>query len=275
MDIGARAVSAAWADVLDAATDVDLRRTDGDTARPRRPHPHPRWAQGRRRADELRQLAGWVELLRYRGSVDDVPSVAELRQLADGIRAELMGAISPRDRRRATWWPTSGRLALPTGWNGAAEGMAVWWQRVASKAGGYCSPSRRRSQRSSIRVMNPERWALLRGCWVVGRGRRLTALPTGAGPPAAAEHDEESHDSDAATTARRRRRRGRQGQRRHRARRAAAGGASGVNDRFRAASRPTSGRRRRADAPSARAGAARAQRAAWPPPRWCSRSAPG
>ena len=135
VDTGPAAVSAAWAEVLDAATDVDLPAAPTETPRDLAGRIPTRGGLRGHRADELRQLAGWVELLRYRGSVDDAPSVVELRAMAEGIRAELMGALSPRDRRRATWWPTSGRLALLAGWNGAAEGLAIWWQRLASKVG--------------------------------------------------------------------------------------------------------------------------------------------
>lgn len=140
------AVPAAWADVLDAATDVDLPALATETPRDLAARIPTRGGLRAGRADELRQLAGWVELVRYRGSVDDVPSVLELRQLSDGIRAELLGALSPRDRRRATWWPTSGRLSLLAAWNGATEGLAVWWQRVTSRA---ASTARRRGDAPS------------------------------------------------------------------------------------------------------------------------------
>jgi transglutaminase-like putative cysteine protease len=135
VESGPAAISAAWADVLDAATDVDLPAAATETPRDLAARIPARGGLRGHRADELRQLAGWVELLRYRGSVGATPSVAELRQLSDGVRSELMDALSPRDRRRATWWPTSGRLALLAAWNGLSDGLAMRWQQMKSRVG--------------------------------------------------------------------------------------------------------------------------------------------
>ncbi|MCZ3386914.1 MAG: transglutaminase domain-containing protein, partial [Actinomycetia bacterium] len=123
------AISAAWADVLDAATDVDLRPAPTETPRDLARRLPARGGLSPGRAAALGRLAGWVELLRYRGGVEATMTVADIRQLADDIRRDLFAAISPRDRRRARWWPTSGRIALVNGWNGAADATADRWQR--------------------------------------------------------------------------------------------------------------------------------------------------
>jgi hypothetical protein len=85
------------------------------------------------RQAQLRQLAGWVERLRYRGAVDTTLTAAEIRQQADDIRRDFFAAISPRDRRHATWWPTSGRIALATGWNTMSDRSADRWRRWTTR----------------------------------------------------------------------------------------------------------------------------------------------
>ena len=122
------AILAAWAEVLDAATDVDLRPLPTETPRDLAERIPTRGGLSPTRAAQLRQLAHWVEFLRYRGSADPALTVGQIRQLAGDVRGDLYAAISPRDRRRATWWPTSGRLALADGWNQAAEWLADRWQ---------------------------------------------------------------------------------------------------------------------------------------------------
>lgn len=129
------AVSAAWADLLDAATDVDLRPMPTETPRDLAQRIPTRGGLDAVRARQLRQLASWVELLRYRSTVDTTLTVSEIRQLADDIRNNLFAAISPRDRRHAKWWPTSGRIALANGWNIVTDAVAIWWQqRTARKS---------------------------------------------------------------------------------------------------------------------------------------------
>ncbi len=129
------AVSAAWADLLDAATDVDLRPMPTETPRDLAQRIPTRGGLDAVRAAQLRQLASWVELLRYRGTVDTTLTVSEIRRLADDIRTDLFAAISPRDRRHAKWWPTSGRIALANGWNIVTDAVAIWWQqRTARKS---------------------------------------------------------------------------------------------------------------------------------------------
>ena len=71
--------------------------------------------------------------LRYRGTVGTTLTVSEIRQLAHDIRTDLFAAISPRDRRHAKWWPTSGRIALANGWNIVTDTVAIWWQQLTAR----------------------------------------------------------------------------------------------------------------------------------------------
>jgi hypothetical protein len=114
--------------VLDAATDVDLRPQPTETPRDLANRIPTRGGLNPARSDQVRQLAGWVELLRYRGAAGTTLAIPEIRQLAEDVRRELYAAISPRDRRRAMWWPTSGRLALADGANTSTEWLADRWQ---------------------------------------------------------------------------------------------------------------------------------------------------
>lgn len=118
------AALAAWADVLDVATDVDLRPAATETTRDLAARVVASGGLTTDGKKHVRQLASWVELFRYRGSVSQPPSSAEVRQLAQAVRTDLLGALSARDRRLATWFPMSGRIALMGGWNEAAEWVA-------------------------------------------------------------------------------------------------------------------------------------------------------
>ena len=129
----ALAIGAAWADVLDAATDVDLRPIPTETPRDLAKRLPIRGGLNPTRQTQLRQLASWVELLRYRGAVDTTLTTEELRQQAEDIRRDFFAAISPRDRRHATWWPTSGRIALANGWNALSDRTADRWQRLTTR----------------------------------------------------------------------------------------------------------------------------------------------
>jgi hypothetical protein len=129
----ASAVAAAWADVLDAATDVDLAPSPVETPRDLAARLPKRGGLSRERGGHLVELAGWVEQLRYRGRADELPSAGELRFRAEAVRAELVGSLSARDRRLATWWPASGRAAVVRGWNAVTEGLASTSQRLGDR----------------------------------------------------------------------------------------------------------------------------------------------
>ncbi len=128
-----RAVAAGWADVLDSATDVDLRAAPNETPRDlavRLP------ARGRLNPEEdqrLRQLAAWVELLRYRDATGSTASVADIRGMADSIRTDLLRGLSARDRRLAKWWPASGRIAVIDAWNATLESIGSTWARTVAR----------------------------------------------------------------------------------------------------------------------------------------------
>jgi transglutaminase-like putative cysteine protease len=127
------AVSAAWDEVLDAATDVDLAPSPTETARDLAARLPKRGGLSRERGGHLVELASWVEQVRYRGRADGLPSPGELRFRAEAIRAELLGSLSARDRRLATWWPASGRAAVVQAWNGGTEWLATATQRVGDR----------------------------------------------------------------------------------------------------------------------------------------------
>ncbi len=130
------AVAAAWADVLDAATDVDLRAQPTETPRDiaaRLPRSGGLSADG---AADLRALAGWVELLRYGGTSVQLPDADEIRARSARIRGELFESLSTSDRRKVTWWPASGRLTVVDGWNTLSSAMAETTQRWGNRVSG-------------------------------------------------------------------------------------------------------------------------------------------
>ena len=130
------AVEAAWADVLDAATDVDLRALPTETPRDvaaRLPRSGGLTSDG---AAHLRELAGWVELLRYGGTSVQLPDAAEIRARSAGIRGELLESLSKGDRRKVTWWPASGRSTVIDGWNALSAAVAETSQRWGNRVSG-------------------------------------------------------------------------------------------------------------------------------------------
>jgi transglutaminase-like putative cysteine protease len=128
-----RAVTAAWADVLDCATDVDLRAAPTETPRDLAARLPARGRLNTEQARNLRQLAAWVELLRYRDAIGSTASVSEIRHMADGIRDDLLRGLSTRDRRLAVWWPASGRIAVIEAWNAGLEFVASSWARLVAR----------------------------------------------------------------------------------------------------------------------------------------------
>ena len=127
------AVAAAWADVLDAAADVDLRAAPTETPRDLATRLPARGRLTSGPAADLRQLATWVELSMYRDSVGAAASPPSIKLMAEGIRVDLLGGLSTRDRRLATWWPASGRVALALGWNRASEWASGAWARIVRR----------------------------------------------------------------------------------------------------------------------------------------------
>jgi hypothetical protein len=109
------AAEAAWREVVDAATDVDLRphptETPRDLAR-RLPREASLSAAGR---NGLAELAGQLERARYAAPPEASEGALEagrLRALAGAVRDDLLASLSTRDRRLARWWPASGRAQV-------------------------------------------------------------------------------------------------------------------------------------------------------------------
>ena len=138
-----QAVEAAWADVLDAAADVDLRAQATETPRDvaaRLPRSGGLTAAG---AADLRALARWVEQLRYGGTSVQLPDAEEIRARSARIRSELFESLSSADRRKVKWWPASGRLAVIDSWNSLSTAEAETSQRWSSRIGGLFRRRRR------------------------------------------------------------------------------------------------------------------------------------
>ena len=127
------AVAASWADVLDAALDVDLRAVPTETPRDLAIRLPARGRLTSGPAADMRQLASWVELATYRDSIGSTPSAATIRLMSEAIRVDLLHGLSTRDRRLATWWPASGRVALAQAWNGASEWASYQWAGVIDR----------------------------------------------------------------------------------------------------------------------------------------------
>jgi hypothetical protein len=120
--------------VLDAASDVDLAPNPTETPRDLRARLPRQGGLVRSRAEEFVMLAQAVERTRYAGatsvptvnsgvsrSSDPESVVTYWREVAEGVSAGFLEAVSPRERRRATLWPSSGRRAIVDGWQQLSE----------------------------------------------------------------------------------------------------------------------------------------------------------
>jgi transglutaminase-like putative cysteine protease len=124
------AVARAWSEVLDAASDVDLAPNPTETPRDLRARLPRQGGLVRSRAEEFVMLAQAVERTRYAGATS-VPGVNHSsgpesvvtywREVAEGVSAGFLEAVSPRERRRAMLWPSSGRRAIVNGWQQLSE----------------------------------------------------------------------------------------------------------------------------------------------------------
>jgi hypothetical protein len=131
------AVEAAWADVLDAAVDVEIPAAKTDTPRDvaeKLPH---RCRLSPQATTDLHQLARLVERLRYSGGVVQVPETMRSREMAEGIRSEIFGSLASRDRRQVQWWPASGRQVLVQVWNRLSERAAEVTDKVSTTVTGW------------------------------------------------------------------------------------------------------------------------------------------
>ncbi|HEX5016428.1 MAG TPA: DUF3488 and transglutaminase-like domain-containing protein [Actinomycetes bacterium] len=129
-----QAVLAAWADVLDAAVDIEVAIDLTDTPRDIAARIPERCRLGAEAADDVRQLADWVERLRYSSASVTLPSVTDIRVSAERVRTQMYYALSPRDRRRVNWWPASGRRALADAWTSLSETAGEKVRNASSRA---------------------------------------------------------------------------------------------------------------------------------------------
>ena len=114
------------------ARDVDLAPNPTETPRDLRARLPRQGGLVRSRAEEFVMLARAVERTRY-ASADAVAGAGQFmadrsesvvgywREVAEGVSAGFLEAVSPRDRRRATLWPSSGRRAIVDGWQQLSE----------------------------------------------------------------------------------------------------------------------------------------------------------
>lgn len=139
----ASAIQAAWADVMSTAADVDLAPKATETTRDLANRLPKQGGLSRATAARLADLAQALELARYSGNGHprDLPDQGAAmsnrndawRTVAEDVCGALMAAVSRRDRRRAIWWPASGRAQLATMWGGLNQRMESWWPTVTRR----------------------------------------------------------------------------------------------------------------------------------------------
>jgi transglutaminase-like putative cysteine protease len=131
------AVRAAWADVLDACVDVEIEGGEMHTPRDVAASLPKRCRLSPEASENLRDLAGWLERLRYSRQDVEVPAMAQVRQRSEAIRHEVFESLASRDRRQVAWWPASGRRALMQTWNTVNESIAMRVQGWSAKTTGW------------------------------------------------------------------------------------------------------------------------------------------
>jgi hypothetical protein len=107
---GDAAVEAAWAELRDTMTDVDLHPLRQETMRDLSARLRRRGDLGAAEREAVTRLAATVERLRYAPAPSAVPAAAW--QDADAVTSALLRSTSSRARRRARWWPQSSRDRL-------------------------------------------------------------------------------------------------------------------------------------------------------------------
>jgi len=139
---GQTAALAAWQDILDVATDLDLDPLPTETPRDLTRRLPRQGGLPPNRATEFAQLARAVERSRYAASIQqpdlpipigEVDEVEQWQELSNNITEALRAAVGPRDRRRATWWPASGRAALALWWGESMQRLERGWGLVTSR----------------------------------------------------------------------------------------------------------------------------------------------
>jgi len=139
---GRTAALAAWQDILDAAIDLDLDPLPTETPRDLTRRLPRQGGLPQHRATEFAQLARTVERSRYAASIrqpalptplGDDNEIDQWREVSNNITEALRDAVAPRDRRRATWWPASGRAALALWWGESMQRLERGWGVVTSR----------------------------------------------------------------------------------------------------------------------------------------------
>ncbi len=134
--LGAEAsLEAAWAEIRDTMTDLDLQSHPWDTVRDVRQRLSRRGDLSADDVAALNRLTTALERTRYAGAHPSSGDV-EVWGDADRVTSTLLRSASPRALRRATWWPVSARQRLQLRWGRAGqrlEGLASRAsQRLAS-----------------------------------------------------------------------------------------------------------------------------------------------
>jgi transglutaminase-like putative cysteine protease len=130
------AVRAAWADVLETATDLDLAPQPTETPRDLAVRIPRASGLSTNAADDWAALCRAVELQRYGGDrahADDAERMKAWRTRSRSVEAALNSVVRPADRRRARWWPASGRHQLAVRWAHALDALGTTWQNVLGR----------------------------------------------------------------------------------------------------------------------------------------------
>ena len=125
------AVEAAWAEVLDTATDVDLEPRDVESPRDLAHRLGREGGINSTAMPAMRRLARAVEQARYArdpGRVDDPWGDATI------VCDALMNYAGARRARMARWWPTSAREHLRRQWRAATDRVDLVQDRATARA---------------------------------------------------------------------------------------------------------------------------------------------
>ena len=134
------AIAAAWSDVLETATDLDLEPRATETPRDLARRLPRQGGMTIRSKEAFVELAAALERARYSrsGAVPEGVGAGSVSQhwrtVSDQVCAALFDAVNVRDRRRAKWWPTSGRRAVAAMWMQLTSSIDQRWTRVTRRA---------------------------------------------------------------------------------------------------------------------------------------------
>ena len=115
----AAALEAAWAEIRDTMADLELDPRPQDTPRDLQARLCRRGDFTASDKDAVVRLAVALERSRYaeHGSTADyADDETWVWPAADAVTSAMLGSVSSRTRRRAVWWPASGRQRLQLGW---------------------------------------------------------------------------------------------------------------------------------------------------------------